>query len=684
MNDAKSAVLLIDDDRTSRTMLKLMLQKVGYQVLEAEDGNKGLTIYKNSSPTLILLDAKMPGMDGFECCREIRKFPEGKHIPILMVTGLDDQESVNHAFEAGATDYVTKPVQYSVLMGRMSHLMQSAQAESALRSSEEKYRSLVNSLQEVIFQLDHSGKLIFTNVVWHQWMGYEVESSLGEQFELFLHPAEKQRHRVQFKKVWQHPPQCYRYRSRCLTQGGNVRWVDVQLCSNADDHGNVQDVTGRLIDVTDRTLREQYRSLEYAVSRVLANSDDVSAAIRRTVQAICGNLGFHLGEFWQLDSRVQTLRCSERWHLKILALKTFSDSSQYITFKLGEGVPGKVCQSEDAMWLEDLFQSNHFCRWSLAKTTGLQSLIGIPIQHGQRKIGAILFFSRNLIPQDSDLLRMLTILSRQLSQYIVRKEVEQELQQQHQLMQSELERAAQYMEDLLPSPSAEVRDGHQSCVEVNTLYKPSSALGGDAFDYTWLDHEHLMFYLLDVAGHGIKSALLSVSVLNIIRKRTLKEANFHQPASVLEALNSVFQVNDKGEDYFTLWYGVYNVATRQLQFASAGHPPGVLVVPSNDQYDVHHLDSDNIAIGLMPDFPFESNQCEIPVGSSLYIFSDGVYEIPIGKNNAIWGLDAWTDCLQVHKDAQQTTLDPLFDKVRSINRGEVLEDDFSLLEVSYF
>ncbi|MEM9809331.1 MAG: SpoIIE family protein phosphatase, partial [Cyanobacteria bacterium P01_D01_bin.56] len=614
-----------------------------------------------------------------------RELPGGKHIPILMVTGLDDQTSVSNAFEAGATDYITKPVQMSVLVGRLRHLMQSIQAEQALRENEEKYRSLITSLQEVIFQLDDTGELLFLNPVWHKLMGYSLQSSLNKPFESFLHPAEQQRHRVQFSQAWKQPERCFRYRSRCLTRTGKVRWVDIQLCANLDNQGKVLDIAGRLNDITDRTIRERYRGLEHAITRVLSNASDTSTAIRRTVQAICGSLGFQLGEFWQLNTHTQELRCRERWHLKAENLKVFSDFTNAISLKPGEGISGETWQSEKALWISDINQDHLFTRQEAAKAAGLRSVLSCPVNHGAEKLGVIVFFSQEVLPTDEDLVRMVTILGKQLSQYLKRKRAEEELQRQNRLLQLELQRAAEYVEALLPDDYDKISAGYKSQehVFINTQYQPSSTLGGDAFDYAWLDDEHLMFHLLDVAGHGIKSALLSVSILNILRKRTLKGANFYQPETVLEALNEVFQANDEGEDYFTFWYGVYNVTTRRLTFASAGHPPGVLVRPADNGYETRHLDSDGIAIGLLPDFPFDVQQTEIPSGSSLYIFSDGVYEIPVGNNNAIWGLDAWTDLLQNHKEAKSPTLQPLLDTVRHINGGDILDDDFSVLEVKF-
>lgn len=111
----------------------------------------------------------------------------------------------------------------------------------------------------------------------------------------------------------------------------------------------------------------------------------------------------------------------------------------------------------------------------------------------------------------------------------------QNLQTQKQILEAELAEAANYVRSLLPEPLAGV-------VTTEALFVRSAQLGGDCFDYYWLDQEHLAVYLLDVSGHGVGSALLSVSVLNVLRSQSLPHTNFYQPSQVLKALNDSFQI----------------------------------------------------------------------------------------------------------------------------------------------
>ena len=248
-----SSILIADDDRSTRSLLRLVLKKDGYQVIEVENGKECLAAWQEHQPDMILLDAMMPVMDGFSCCQQIN---EKSSIPILMITGLNDKDSVDRAFAVGATDYITKPIHPPVLRQRLARMLKAAKAEAALKASEAK-------------------------------------------------------------------------------------------------------------------LLEQ--------------------------------------------------------NLKL---------------------------------------------------------------------------------------------------------------------QAELDRAADYVRSLLPQPIT-------NKIKIEQHFAPSARLGGDIFDHYWLDPNHLVVYLVDVAGHGVMSALLSISVLNILRSQSLYNTDFYEPWTVLSELNRIFQMNEKGDNYFT-------------------------------------------------------------------------------------------------------------------------------------
>ena len=109
-------ILLVDDDLVLRTMAAQTLVQAGFTVTEAANGEEGLRLCRELQPDLVLLDIVMPGIDGFETCSRLRSLPGGPDLAIMMLTGLDDTDSVERAYRSGADDFITKPIHWSLLL----------------------------------------------------------------------------------------------------------------------------------------------------------------------------------------------------------------------------------------------------------------------------------------------------------------------------------------------------------------------------------------------------------------------------------------------------------------------------------------------------------------------------------------------------------------------------------------
>ncbi|MBN3924063.1 PleD family two-component system response regulator [Nostoc sp. NMS4] len=140
--ESQSLVLIVDDEPFIRLVLRHFLEREGYQIAEAENGIEALTVFKQLHPDIVLLDAMMPNMDGFECCTQL-ELVNYKRIPVLMITGLEDQESVDRAFAVGAMDYVTKPIHWPVLRQRVKRLIQQSQLQQDLEAMNLELQRLV-------------------------------------------------------------------------------------------------------------------------------------------------------------------------------------------------------------------------------------------------------------------------------------------------------------------------------------------------------------------------------------------------------------------------------------------------------------------------------------------------------------------------------------------------------------
>ncbi len=140
-------VLVVDDDNVVRLLLRTQLQKAGFRVYCAEDGETALLLFDRERPDVVLLDVMMPGIDGFHVCEAIRAHVHGAHTPVVMMTGLEDMDSIHRAYQAGATDFATKPINCPVLVQRLRYMMRANATLTQLRRSRytlESAQSLAN------------------------------------------------------------------------------------------------------------------------------------------------------------------------------------------------------------------------------------------------------------------------------------------------------------------------------------------------------------------------------------------------------------------------------------------------------------------------------------------------------------------------------------------------------------
>jgi diguanylate cyclase (GGDEF)-like protein/PAS domain S-box-containing protein len=164
--ERKPLILIVDDDVLFQEAYRDILQEAGFDTAVAPDGMTSVSFFREHHPDLVLLDLMMPGMDGFATCRQLRALPGGRTVPILMATGLDDPESINRAFESGATDFVAKPVHPELLVYRVRHQLRASRSISEKNEAEDRLlllKEAVDCLPLGITITDVEGRIIYTN-----------------------------------------------------------------------------------------------------------------------------------------------------------------------------------------------------------------------------------------------------------------------------------------------------------------------------------------------------------------------------------------------------------------------------------------------------------------------------------------------------------------------------------------
>jgi diguanylate cyclase (GGDEF)-like protein len=151
-------VLLVDDDRSTRAALRYALQRGGFRIEEAADGAQALALLDRIDPDVILMDALMPVMDGFTACAKLQEMPAGKNIPVLMITALEDNHSIERAFAAGASDYIPKPIHLAVVNQRVKRVVEATRAQRHVRHL--AYNDTLTGLPNRALFNDHLNRFI--------------------------------------------------------------------------------------------------------------------------------------------------------------------------------------------------------------------------------------------------------------------------------------------------------------------------------------------------------------------------------------------------------------------------------------------------------------------------------------------------------------------------------------------
>jgi PAS domain S-box-containing protein len=238
-------------------------------------------------------------------------------------------------------------------------------------------------------------------------------------------------------------------------------------------------------------------------------------------------------------------------------------------------------------------------------------------------------------------------------------------------LNAELAGAVDYVMSLLPRPITEER------ISADWFITTSAQLGGDGLGYHWMDSERFAFYLLDVSGHGVKSALLAVSIIDTLRTCGLANTDWNDPGAVLRALNRVYFSQSRDHLYFTIWYGIADLTNATLRYAGGGHPPAVLRATGCKN---PKLAASGPPVGCFGRANYPTLEVSLLFPTELYLFSDGVFETRRQQETA--ALDRLVDFLAASGNRHGPTVADVRTRTLEHLKGTPPPDDCSVLKVS--
>jgi PAS domain S-box-containing protein len=334
-------------------------------------------------------------------------------------------------------------------------------------ASETETGELLDLALDLICVAGLDGYFTKVNQAWTDLLGYSKQELFAQPWISFVHPDDRESTIAEATKVLQ-GFKTMRFGNRCRCKDGSYRWIVWTAAAPAD--GKFFYATGR--DVTEKKRDEDLLLAQYSVTRVLAEAPSLHQAAPQILKNICETLGWVLGTVWYLDKNEGELRCVETWHIPSAEVAEFSAVTRSSTFGRGIGLPGRVWESGDGLWIEDVTVDDNFPRAPIAAKESLHSAFGFPILLGGEVLGVLEFFSPQIRQPDTKLLKLLSAVGSQIGQFIERTEAEGALRLYARELESAkltAEEATKAKSEFLANMSHEIRTPMNAIVGMTEL-----------------------------------------------------------------------------------------------------------------------------------------------------------------------------------------------------------------------
>lgn len=256
-------ILVVDDERMNRSLLANLLDRNGYQTVQASGGSEALNVVAEGSVDFVLLDIVMPEIDGFEVLAKIREQYSAAELPVIMVTADNDAPQIVKAFKQGANDYVTKPVDVDIAVARIDTQIKLRDAQNALRASEERYALAAQGTNDGLWDWQLVAGDVYFSERWKSMLGVEVDRVMNSPDDWLGRIHEEDRRRVEHElhaHLTGELPH-FEVELRMLHEDGNYRWMICRGMAIRDQQGRATRIAGSLTDITEGKVADALTGL---------------------------------------------------------------------------------------------------------------------------------------------------------------------------------------------------------------------------------------------------------------------------------------------------------------------------------------------------------------------------------------------------------------------------------------
>jgi diguanylate cyclase (GGDEF)-like protein/PAS domain S-box-containing protein len=254
-----SLVLVADDDPMIRLSAEQALSSSSFKVVQAKDGKEALEIFSAKTPDLILCDVMMSSIDGFELCALIRATKQGEHLPIVMMTGLNDSKSIQRAFSVGATDFCEKPVNWELLQYKLSYILRASSTFSKLQVSEERYSLVARGANDGLWDWDCVNDRVYFSTRWKSMLGFS-EDAIGndpQEWISRIHPDDRNSVIAELEAHRNGKTSHFESEYRMKHADDGYRWMMCKSLAVRDGNHIANRMAGSQTDITDRKQAEE-------------------------------------------------------------------------------------------------------------------------------------------------------------------------------------------------------------------------------------------------------------------------------------------------------------------------------------------------------------------------------------------------------------------------------------------